>query len=459
MSREARRVPARIAHPSPRARRPKVEGLEDRFLLYAANGGHWQFPSRVTYSFAPDGTNIGGISNDLNVSLSSLGISTASWQAAVNKAAVAWEAIAGVNLVQVTDNGADFGDSTGNQQGDSHYGDIRIGGIGLSSSVLAEAFLPPAYNGGSLAGDIVFNTNQPWRVGADYDIQTVAMHEFGHALGLDHSSDSTATMYPNYTGTDQVLAADDKSGMQSVYGTRQPDAFDAVASNQTLATASNITPFVNAANLQVSIPGLDIGTTSDLDYYKVVVPAGANSSFTVKMQSTGLSSLSPRLFVLNSVGNLVSNTYSTAFGATLSINISGVSAGQTYYFRAQGSSSGSSGVGGYGLQVNFGGSTQAAIAPPNTTVAAQADQGGGSSFELNGHGSGVGDFNFNDQSLQIGSLRGVLDALTIGARRYSPILEHSTTSATVSHHQALDHAIAAWTPEANHRARARHRRG
>ena len=46
--------------PRPRASRPALEGLEDRMLMYAANGGAWTLPARVTYSFVPDGTSIGG---------------------------------------------------------------------------------------------------------------------------------------------------------------------------------------------------------------------------------------------------------------------------------------------------------------------------------------------------------------------------------------------------------------
>ena len=44
---------------------PRIEGLEDRKLLYATLGGSFAFGSRITYSFAPDGTNIGGIPSAL----------------------------------------------------------------------------------------------------------------------------------------------------------------------------------------------------------------------------------------------------------------------------------------------------------------------------------------------------------------------------------------------------------
>lgn len=58
--------------------------------------------------------------------------------------------------------------------------------------------------------------------GFQFDIEAVACHEFGHALGLDHSAVSGATMFPSITaGTTgaRSLEADDIAGVQGLYGT------------------------------------------------------------------------------------------------------------------------------------------------------------------------------------------------------------------------------------------------
>lgn len=50
------------------------------------------------------------------------------------------------------------------------------------------------------------------------DLLTVAAHEIGHTLGLAHSNDPNALMYPSYDGPHRFLDDDDIAGMQSLYG-------------------------------------------------------------------------------------------------------------------------------------------------------------------------------------------------------------------------------------------------
>lgn len=54
---------------------------------------------------------------------------------------------------------------------------------------------------------------------AAYNLFIVAAHELGHALGMSHSSDAGALMYPVYSfSTGYPLAEDDIEGIQDLYG-------------------------------------------------------------------------------------------------------------------------------------------------------------------------------------------------------------------------------------------------
>jgi peptidoglycan hydrolase-like protein with peptidoglycan-binding domain len=89
--------------------------------------------------------------------------------------------------------------------------------------VLAHAFYPPP-NGGDLAGDAHFDEAETWSVNlppSGVDLYTVGAHEFGHSLGLAHSTVSSALMYPFYGGAHRYLDQDDINGIQALYGVLQ----------------------------------------------------------------------------------------------------------------------------------------------------------------------------------------------------------------------------------------------
>jgi hypothetical protein len=107
------------------------------------------------------------------------------------------------------------------------------------SGVLAHAFFPPPVNPGCIAGDSHFDEAETWVTpsggGVGIDLATVAAHEFGHALGLNHSADANALMAPFYTGRRAFLSFDDIAGIISIYGTRTQDVILQLEETNTIA--------------------------------------------------------------------------------------------------------------------------------------------------------------------------------------------------------------------------------
>jgi len=380
-----RRQRVRSSPPSRMRRAPaRVESLEDRLLLYATLDAQWVHGERITWSFAPDGTSVLGEPSALFETMDAIGVSQEEWQDAFRWAAATWQEFANINLAEVPDSGDPFGIS-GHQQNDPRFGDIRIGAIPKSSSVLASAFPPPPILGGTLAGDIVFNSEQDWELNSQLDVATVAIHEFGHSLGLDHSEIEEAVMYAFYNGVQQSLNSDDVHGIRSIYNSRQWDPFDLPSRNNTPGDAADITSFLDADG-RVMFNDLSISTNHDKDWFYVEAPPDASGSMKVLMQTSLLSSQSPRFQVYNSnldlVAWTVANGASDAFGETIELTFTGVPAGTGVYIAAMGwnkESSGVNGIGGYGLLVDFSDNhlTGNPIPPPDTTVEEQENEGGG----------------------------------------------------------------------------------
>lgn len=83
-------------------------------------------------------------------------------------------------------------------------------------SVLAHTFYPAPPNSEPIAGDMHFDEAETWHVGSDTDVFSVALHELGHALGLGHSDNPEAVMYPYYKMS-TTLSPIDVAVIQTMY--------------------------------------------------------------------------------------------------------------------------------------------------------------------------------------------------------------------------------------------------
>ena len=158
----------------------------------------------------------------------------------------AWAEVSGfTNLDMRSDNGA-ASHSTATMTGSVYdFGDIRIGAHSFDGqgSTLAHGYQPgtEAIFSGTIAGDVHFDADETWidvnaeilagnSVTNGFDFFSVVLHEFGHALGLGHSTNPNAVMFPSIgAGTsNRTLHADDIAGITVLYGTAaipEPSSF------------------------------------------------------------------------------------------------------------------------------------------------------------------------------------------------------------------------------------------
>ncbi|XP_036379163.1 matrix metalloproteinase-18 [Megalops cyprinoides] len=84
--------------------------------------------------------------------------------------------------------------------------------------ILAHAFQP----GTGIGGDVHFDSEESWTVNSTgINLFAVAVHEFGHALGLQHSRDPGSAMYPAYNFVrlnEFELSYNDVRDVQEMYG-------------------------------------------------------------------------------------------------------------------------------------------------------------------------------------------------------------------------------------------------
>jgi hypothetical protein len=353
----------------PHHRHPRLETLEDRLVPYVLSGYTWANPN-VSVSYMPDGTLISSTYASNLFAVYNAAYPQATWQREIARALQTWADVSNLNFHFVADDGSPQG-TAGLAQGDSRFGDIRIGGYNMGSGILGLGWNPGST---TTSGDVELSTTSAFAIGSMPDLASVIMHEVGHGIGFNHSLVNPAVMEGGLWGVYPGPYADDVAGVQAMYGVRKPDAYDAAAPNDTLATATALTLSYGGIALNA-----DITTMADVDYYKVVAPPGANGTLTVSVDARNLSLFDPKVSVYNSSGTQLATASASTYGDVATVNLTGLIVGQTYYLMASGATTDVFGMGAYKLSAQFGGLTAPTIGPdsfePNNTVASATNFG------------------------------------------------------------------------------------
>jgi hypothetical protein len=325
-----------------------LQRLEDR-IAPATYGIPWRDPEHLTVSFAPDGTQIAGHESSLFQTLDAYQ-APADWQREILQALQTWAVNANIDLSVQTDDAEPFG-TAGDLQGDPRFGDIRIGAQAMSSNVLAVTVPFDPLLSGTWGGKVFLNS----QVQFDADrLFPVALHEAGHALGLDDSDDPNSVMYEQYNPLHTALSPDDIASLQALYGARSPARYHGTRGGTSFAAATEIHhPGGYNGATPLTVFG-DQTTPQDVQYYSVRTLAGYRGPVTFRLQTAGVSLLAPRLTIYGAAGNALGLAESTSFvGDVLTVTLPGVGPNSLYYIKVESAAADVFGVGRYDLAITF----------------------------------------------------------------------------------------------------------
>lgn len=281
----------------------------------AFSGGQWsQNAGRNTISWSFAASNYPLLQDHYEGYRNFTSYIAAQYRQTIVNAFALWSVVANIDFVQVED---------------AVEVDIRLGNLTLDDrrSTNGVSTLAETANWGTVAGrylvsEIVFDVDA-------YDganLYATAVHEIGHALGLDHSSAPGAVMNATLSSANRSgsLTPDDIEGVVSLYGPRSnwtpPPPDDFAGSTVTLGVVP----------VGGSVTG-NIETKADTDWFKVLVTAGHTYRFDLEGRVTGGGTLIDALLGLRSAsGGLLVLSDDEGEGQNAQITFKAAASGPLY---------------------------------------------------------------------------------------------------------------------------------
>ncbi len=351
----------------------------------------------------------------LRIMLGSNSGGTIDYNAAAQAAAQEWNAILGGTQFQVT-----IATGTATDRN-------RVNEMVFATSIFEDAFdtntiaVTTTWRLGNqrTEGDILFNSNtgRNWGVYSGptqpglLDLRRVALHELGHALGLNHPDEAGQSfpaplpiMNSRVTSND-TLTADDITGAQNLYGPPGIPANDNFANAIAITLTNNaatVTGYNTTATKQAGEPNHDGNIGGRSIWWRWTAPA----SGPVSMDTRGsYSDTTLGVYTGSSIGALTTVASNDDIdpgvvqASTLTFN---AIAGTTYFFAIDGfNNNDGNGADTSGVTLNIAFTPTAAAVPVITTqpVSATVTAGGSVSFSVTATGAVSYQWFFNSNSI------------------------------------------------------------